>query len=305
MRITPRLSCNNAPDLLSVPAVMLGFFPMDSCVVLATQSDRVQMCARLDLHWFVDGYDVAVDSIRTALGRIAGCEVFLLGYARVIDDAIDSVEAMACVVGAKLRRVYVTDAERYWDIDVEDPMVDAGTAWDWAASQVTASAVYHGMSVAPSREEFVKGALDPPREHPLIPQAEAHVAALADPMAELAALTGTPDRLDEFAAARLAVLLEREECAAELMVRLNVADASRLRRRLSEARRTVRGHRAVNAVALLGVASWLDGQGAIAAQCLTQLVETAPCHPLTALLEMVHQEALPPGCWEPGVGLVG
>ncbi len=281
---------------------MLGFQPRESLVVMVVADGRVQMCARTDLFWFVADFEETVTSISNAVHRFHDPDVALIAYCSEINDGGLSVSEMLDVLGGHVREMLVTDGERYWDLVRGDMPWDPGRRWAWDESALAASAVYNGLPVASSREEVVLDVAEPEIDDELAHRMErvAHEVATSDnTLSDLEWLmeADTPLEVDE--ACRLAVLLQSEECAVEVMSCLSRERAGRYRARLMEARRTVAGPASANVVGLLGLACWLDGQAAMASDCLQLVLALDPQSLPGSMLEFVQSNALPPAWWDP------
>lgn len=299
MKTIPRFTCQGAEDLLAVPAVMLGFYPEDSTVLLVIQNSQVQVCARLDSDWMQRCFAYTVTSLHSAVARFPGARTFVLGYARPDDPTGAGLESLLRLAGMldDIAGIYFTNGSRFWDLDVEDPEADLGTPWNWSASQVAATAVYHGITISGSRESATSGVRAPDADHALLPQARAVLADLPDQVAHLGYLMERDEDLSELEACQLALLLTCEECAAAMLTRLSTETAGHYRARLGAARRTMSGPEAAGVLGVLGVACWLAGEGASTTECLLQLHEMAPAHPLARFLRHVHEHAVPPEWW--------
>lgn len=278
---------------------MLGFYPEDSVVLIAIQDGRVQICARLDTTWMERTFDYTVTSLRSAVARFPHAELFLLGYTGADagpEPSLDSLELMESVLGA-VSGMYLTNGSSLWDLDEVEPEHEPGTPWNWSESQLAATAVFHGITVSDSREQAVAAVSEPEADHARLPEACERLDEIADPHEYLAYLLEREAPIDEVEACQVALLLNCEGCGAALLARMTTKNAGHYRERLAAARRCVRGPHSAGVIGVLGVACWLDGQGTIASECLMQLHELDPCHPLTHLLRHIHEDAIPPKWW--------
>lgn len=280
---------------------MLGFHPRESLVVMVVADGRVQMCARADLFWFVSDFEETVRSISNGVHRFQDPDVALVAYCSNVNDGGLSVGEMLDVLGGHVRQMLVTDGDRYWDMVRGDMPWDPGHRWAWDQTALAASAVYNGLPVASCREDVVTDVAEPAIDQRLathMQQAARDVAASSDVLSDLEWLMESDAALEVEEACRLAVLQQHEECAVEVMSLLSQERAGRYRARLTEARRTVAGPASATVVGLLGLACWLDGQGAMAADCLQLVLQLDPMNLPGSMLEFVQCNALPPSWWD-------
>lgn len=294
------LSCRSYDDLLSAPTVMLGFRPTESCVVMAVSDRRVKVCVRVEVDWFITSFASTAESLGVGLGRFPGATLVLLGFSSDPVRAAVSVEQLEQLFPGQVGEMVVTDGSQYWDLFTSDPETEEGVPWDVDNSRLAAAAVFEGFTLHRDRDAAVKEVREPPVTADLkeaLARARREVGDLESPMPVLRRLmtSGTP--LSGPDAAVLAVLLESEECMAEVLSTLDAVGAVTSRRRLTEARRATVGPRSANVIGLLGMACWLDGNGSLAMECLHQISAIDPTHPLAAFLDMVQRDALPPDLW--------
>lgn len=280
-----------------MPAVLLGFHPSDSCVVMGLSGPTVAFCARLDLDWFVTHFDQVADQILHASAQVPDCRFVLIGFGDP-DLASLAVVEMSGVVGeSRVLESLVTDGERYWclDEDLETHEFQVGT------SSLAAQAVYEGLRICADREQAVA----PVELSEPLPPAEqeagaALVASLSpdEGMARLAELAESADPLQPAEAQTLALLLLDEDRMGAVLARLSVASADLLWENLVAARRVAPPSAEPNVLALLGMASWLSGRGAAQTSCLEQVERIHPEHPVGALLSRIHRYGIPPRRWD-------
>lgn len=297
MTTTPKLTCESPADLLALPAVMLGFYPEESTVLIAIRDGYVQFCARFDWNWTDEAYEHSSLAVRSAMARVPGSRNFLMSYGADPDVHLHSLFALADLLDGAVDGMFYTDGQQFWDVTCQDPELHDGQRWSWDQSQLAASAVFQGIAVSQSRSSAVAAVTDPTAPHPLLGEARDELEDIPDQLALLEHLMEREEPLDDFGACQLAILLQCEDCAVATVMRLNTDNARDFRDRLGQARRTVCGDAAVGVLGVLGIACWLDGQGAMSTECLMQLEELAPDQPLAKLLRFIHMEALPPRWW--------
>ncbi len=280
-----------------MPAVLLGFHPADSCVVMGLDGSSVEFCARLELDWFATHFDQVADQIIEASAQVPGCRFVLIAFGDP-DVASLSVVELAGVVGEhRVVESLVADGERYWSL-VDD---DGSHEYAFDASALAAQAVYEGVRICEDRDEAVA----PVELWEPLPSLEQDAAwqkieglAEDDRMALLGGLAeaATPPQGDD--ALMLATLLADEDRATAVLTRLATDNADRIWANLVAARRVAPEQCQPNVVALLGVASWLSGRGAAQTACLEQMARLAPDNPIGSLLSAVHRHGIPPRRWE-------
>lgn len=279
-----------------MPAVMLGFHPSDSCVVMGLSGRTVSFCARLDLDWFVHHFDQVADQIINASAHVPECRFVVIGYGDPDAASLAVAELVAVVGEQRVLEAMVTDGRTTWlfTSDLEPQEIECST------SALEAQAVYEGVRICADREEAVA----PVERHEPLPadevaSAEALVTSLspADAMDLLAELVESDEPLSPTEACTLAVLLEDEDRVAAVLSRLSILTAEVMWLNLLAARTVAPAASEDNVVALLGMASWLNGQGAAQSSCMEQLARSNPQHTVGGLLNRLHREGVPPRRW--------
>ena len=304
---TTRLHGATSADLLAIPVIMLGFHPRESCVVLGVRDTRVEFCARMDLDWFTTGFtfgDIA-EQLVNAIDSCEGCTVAVLAYSADPEAASIAVGELVGVIGEDdVAEALVTDGDRFWYAHPGMLFPPEGISYSYASSNFAAQAVYSGVNVTTCREDAV-AEVQPPEAtaEPALVEAAAAAAQRLENLTTdqcWALLASHMDSLEPLGAAgaEFAVLLQEEECFAEVLAQLNMGTAPRLRQRLAEARRQSCVAVAGNGRSLLAPARWLDGEGAQQSDCLGQLETLDPHHPLMPVLKSMHKHAIPPKKWD-------
>lgn len=299
------IRASSTDDLLAVPAVLLGFQPEESCVVLGFEGKRVRFCARLDLAWLAEGLPQLAEQLLHAQDNFDHCEFVVLGYSENPHSAAESIMDLLAVLSSPVRDVLIASSDRYFVPGPDGLEPEEGLPWSVRDCTVSAQAVFHGVPVGRARDEAIAEVRAPSSAE--LAEAEYHITQAVDLLdgldeqqqqRELARLIGCPIPLALEDAAVLAVLLADMEHVGEVMAQLSRASASRIRARLLEARRCADDHLAPNVVAVLGLACWLDGEGAQLSECLAQLGKLAPGHTVAELLQRIHSLAIPPSRWD-------
>lgn len=299
------LRATSPADLLAVPAYMLGFRPSESLVVLALRGNRVEFAVRLDLVLDPPHLRKIAAQVRRARSATSGGGVVLIGFSADPELAWRAVRDMSAVLGTEVAEALVTTGTHYWQAGSRPPSPCEATPHDDASSEVTVRAVYEGISIHASRAEAV-AAVQPPPAHELPGIAERLDDAFADTLdlaedersALLRQLIESQAPLGEHDAAELACLLQDHELACEVLIHLDRDTAPHFRERLIETRRCVTEDFAPTVLGLLGVACWLAGEGAQQTDCIEQLAQLEPTHPLLRLLEAIHAGGVPPSAWD-------
>lgn len=293
---TPLIRGTGRADLLALPAIMLGFHPHDSCVVLALDGSRVKFCARADLDWFATAFDRIADQILTCAANVDAEDFVVIGYGDP-DLASIAVAELVDVIGPHhVIEALLTDGSSYWSLSAPGEPV----RYRFDTSSVAAQAVYEGLVVCDDREEAIVPvrASCPPAEHVVL-SAERSVARLSSArgLRRLQALAeGGP--LSDPDALQLAVLLADEDRFSAVLTQLTTTSADAYWERLVEARAVCPERHEPNLLALLALASWLSGRGAAHASCLDQLARRSPDHPVLGLLSRLHRDGVPPRFWD-------
>lgn len=295
------------PDLLAVPAIMLGFHPAESLVVLGLRGTRVEFVARLDQGLPGHELQTVVARVENALGNSdCGC-VALLGFGSDMQRTVRSLEVLRGLMCTDVVEALVADGHRFWSLGPLGPEPQEGTPYDLSTCSLLAQSVFRGVSVRGSRAEAVAEVMPPPLHlagaiAERLDETHAFLAELG-PDERLAlcgrlldgqiAVTGTQ-------AAQLVCLLDDMDAVGAVLTRLSRDTAQSIRGHLVRARQMVLGEAAANVVGLLGIACWLAGEGAQQTECMEQLTALAPQSMLLAVLQDVHRRGLSPADWDCG-----
>lgn len=291
-------------DLLAVPAVMLGFHPRESLVVLGLRGSRVEFVARLDTGHPPSELLGVAGRIERALAG-AGCDVVaVLGYGQDMASTAESLRRLASLMATPVVEALVTDGHSYWELGTDDPLAP-GTPYDVRSCSLLAQSVYVGMSVCGSRDEAIADVLPPPAHRaPEIAERLDDAAQFVDGLEiteqlQLCShLLGSPIELGDGEAAQLVCLLGDTDVVGAVLADLGRSSAPRIRGHLLSARRTVLGPRAANVIGLLGISCWLAGEGAQQTECMEQLAVLDQQSLLLGILQGIHAEGLAPTQWD-------
>lgn len=283
-------------DLLSLPSIMLGFPPEDSCVVMALRGTSVKFCARIDLEWFAEQFERVSAQVLRCAREAEADEFVFIGYGDP-DVAGDAVARFTDHVGERnVLEALVTDGRRAWSI------FEAGgpEPYRFETSAVAAQAVYSGVNLAVDRATAVAPiTTSEPAGREALAEAEREVAVMSDEvgMERLRELAEGCGPLTAPQALLLAVLLGDDDRMTALLCRLTMANADAMWERLVAARRVGPEPYENNVLGLLGFASWLSGRGAAHSACLQELTRRCSSHPLLLTLARLHRDGVPPTKW--------
>lgn len=291
-----RLTIRSLDDLVALVPYLLGFHPEDSLVVVIVTATGVQLTGRIDLADAVVPQRLA-DLVGRLSQRFPAADQWFLAYTADAETAWEVLQHCAELVGAvRLGRLLHVDAQQ-WCAD--HPGGECGRI---GTSALATEATVLGMAARASREDLNVPLAGPDDDAvaELLTQceaAEAHVASLGPAQRKrlVRRLVRTAAEPADFV--RLAVLvcdpvmqwevlrgLERDGAAAAVSCWSGVV-AHCLTPYLAAP------------LGLLGVASWLAGDGATQNLCLERLDRLDPLAPLAALLDWINQTVLPPSTW--------
>jgi len=305
--IPARLAVHTVDDLVGLVPYLIGFHPADSLVVVVLCDGRVEVTARVDLADVVDP-DAMAYLFARLFERFPSAEAWVLAYTADEDLAWDTLAAGAALCGVMRlgRLIHVGDTS--WRCDTPD-----GDTGGLGISSAAVQAAVIGLPLRRSRaelRELVAGPDDREVDElcELFERLATQVAELGPRPARrllqrLLRPGGERVRADWV---RLAVLAADPEAVATLLGSMDAADAAHLVALWTQVVRHCLVPYLPNPLGLLGVASWLTGDGAMAVICLERLQLVAPASPMAALLDVIIAQVLPPSSWpEHRAALVG
>jgi hypothetical protein len=302
-------------DLLALIPFQLGFHPAESAVTVFVRSGRVKMTARVDLPPPAAAAEFA-RQLRGLARQHDVDELVLFAYSAQPDPARALLVGLLRALPARLVRdaLYV-DGSRWWSLTCDQACCPAeGTPYDVASHWLAAEAVYAGMTVRASRDELA-ATLDGP--------SAAELARLDDLATEVL------DELEQLAAPRMAAerlvrtvrsgaadpngLDDRTCMALALLVTdLHLRDLAWAMISPDEAEKHVEVWlRVVNRVppelsaaplALLGMAGWISGHGALLNCCADKIRDQHPGYSMGRLLAEISDRAVSPSVWRTAGG---
>lgn len=310
------LRATTPEDLLALVPGLLGFHPHDSVVLLTGGGAGTPFHARVDIPCDPSDVDPLVDyltqvAIRSGMARGA---IVVYTEDRARGEAAGAALADGLLlVGVDVACALRVDGRRWWVLGEGGP----GTPYDVTTHPFTVQAVVDGAVVLGSRQDLVESLVCSD------PEELERVSALAGAELDLLRATPRPRRrvLGDWArwlSARVRRFVEDGErldltdvarLVTAVTVHVDVRDVAWAEMSRADARRHVDLWRDVvrrtppelsaTPAALLGLASWLAGDGALAWCAVDRALEADPDHSLARLLGDLLTDAVPPSVWQP------
>lgn len=302
---TNHITAKSITDLVSVPRIMLGFDPTESIVVLGINGTRVEFCARMDIDHVETGRDDLADQINSATTRGNIGAVVAMGFSTDTARAAASMGPLIDALDATAMECLAISPTHWWNV-IGGAVVGDATPHSTTTSLPSLQAVVAGVNVALTREAAVAAVQGPKRTDANYSDLMEHSGRAAALVADMTAkdqaataveLAAAQKELNTAEGALLAALMNTKEGADAVMEALTIDMAAIYRPRLADARRSTPATRAGGVLAVLGMTCWLDGEGAQAAECLSQLDVFAPDHSIGVILRSLHINAIPPSIW--------
>ena len=305
-----RLRVRGAPDLLALVPFQLGFHPTESLVTVLIRSGRVALTARLDL-------PAAESAGATAgfLGKLVRQhqieELVLLAYSTEPGPARQLLTGLLDALPARLvnEALYV-DGSRWWSMTCTEVCCpEEGTPYDVASHPLAAAAVFAGMNARADRSELadsVSGpaAADLARLSALTDTVLSELDQLDDPRLAARLLESTlrtaisePTTLTERTCASLALLVTDLHLRDLAWAMIDREDAEEHARVWMQVVNQVPPTLSAAPLALLGMAGWISGDGALQNCCSDELARLHPQYTMGGLLATISDRALSPELW--------
>lgn len=299
-----RLAVRSLDDLVGLVPSLIGFHPEESLVVLIIDAGVIALTARVDLAAVREPAGL-VELVSRLFDRFTAAEAWFLAYGRQEDDCWRTLQACSDLAGPDRMGRLVQVGPHEWRADSP-----SGLSGQIRVGPAAVEATVRGWPVRRSRQELIDAVSGPHGEallRDLAVQARADAERLAplSPPARRRRLHRLCERavepdgaFDRAACVELAVLAADASLREDVVRRLSSDNAAAAVRLWS----TVVQH-AIPALqpgplGLLGLASWLTGDGAVQTVCLERLDRLAPLDPLAALLDWINATVLPPNHWE-------
>ena len=300
-----RLTARSTEDLLAVVPVVLGFVPHESVVMLTFDAGR-SFHARVDLPRRRADVDEVVGALcRPAVAHRVPRVAFVLYAARPVDAARVAPALLAAFGSAGIDVVDVlrADGRRWFPMLRPHPGAGPdGVPYDVSAHAFAAQAVLDGRVTHASREELAASIEGRPERVSRV------VAALGASPGRRRAPVGaqrwacdlvrdhvaTGDALGDPELARLLVALEEPAVHHAVRALMTRAEAPAHVAWWSDVVCRAPDELLAAPAALLGVAAWLAGHGALAWCALDRCLAVAPRHALAGQVAEALLHAVPP-----------
>ena len=294
---TRTVRCRSRAELLALPPAQFGFSPRESVVAIRMSGKHVLFMGRLDLSHVGEGCQDAAHSLMTmaASNSAPDSHWMLLGYtaspnlgAALMTSLADELDAISIMV--------LTDGASTWEV-VNGALIDEETVAisDELSQQITE--LWPGEVIA-SRDEAVAAvyAWQPSKELTSAARRRIEVLSDSERMERLEVLLD--GNLTDSEAAELAVLVGYEEPFGEVVAQMNRDVAPARRAALLAARVQAPARNVGSVLSLLSLAYWLEGAGALAAECLMQIGHDEQRHPLADTVGALLKLGVPPSRWD-------
>lgn len=300
-RPTPTLTARSPEDLLAVARVVLGFEPGESVVLLT--AGQPSFHARVDLPSSPGDLELVVESlVEPAVRHRVDAAVLLLytpdrararRVARLLRRGLEGH-------GVRVLEALRADEGRWYPLFRDrDGLGASGVPYDVSTHPFLVAAVLEGRVIHGSRAELAR-TLDPDPDQvaattaclPCEPVGPDWVSACVDRHALAGSSPGPAE-----SARLLAALADPRlrDVAWGGFTRDEARDQVRLWSGLVRAAPT---ELVPNAAAVLALAAWLAGDGALAWCALDRALEVDPDHTLAELVAGLLLRAVPPGEWD-------
>lgn len=304
---TTRLTVRTPEDLLAVVPVVLGFEPHDS-VVMLTFGARDPFHARVDLPAPEHAREILEVLLRPALDHDVERVVLVL-YADRPRPAEQVGRALARGfrdAGIDVVDLIRADGQRWFPLLRQRHGREDGVPYDVSTHPFAAQAVFDGRVVHDSRQALAATVRPEPAAVARVEavlRAQPGLAPASPPWvaATVARLAGSGEPPDDATAARLLAAVDADvACRDAAWLGLTRAGARRHVELWTDLHRRAPDPLAAGAAAVLALAAWLAGHGALA-WCAVDRAETLePGHTLAALVADLLSRAVPPSAWPAG-----
>ena len=300
----PRVRLQNCNDVLGLIPHLLGFHPEESLVVLVLERGVLVLTARLDLADATRSQ--GVERVLTRIwSRFPAADAWFVTYTSHDEYAWAVLRRCDAFLPAAASRRLIAVAGDTWQAD--GPTGQRGVH-DPGCSRTAAEAAVQGLVARGSRAELAALLDGPPaadtgRLVAVARRAEAELTA--EPIRRWPRLMGralerfrVTGNLGDADAARLAILATHpaaRDVALLTMSRVQAELHVELWRRVVN--RTLAVHQE-HPLALLGMAAWIAGEGALVSVCLERATRLLPPTGLLRILHGLVEAVAPPGEWD-------
>ncbi|ERS35947.1 hypothetical protein HMPREF1275_00910 [Propionibacterium sp. KPL1844] len=263
---------------------LLCFTPTDSAVLVFLRASKILLTARVDLDELTPFCDAATEQAASLMTKVmaSGADaVIALAYGDDLDDAyqLRSVLAAAAPDGMELEASYHVHGDRWLCLDTLDERVV-----DLTLPPGGHRAAYSTVT----RQDLAELIAGPPVE-----PAMARAAVV-----DLDEILAAPDMLDEAEALGLAALVttdnqQYDRCILAMTLENAQAWSGLWKSVVAHAPEVV----ASRSLILLGIASWLSGDGVLTTLAQERLERLGCDSPMMELLDLIVRHAIPPQVW--------
>lgn len=301
---TPVARVRDLPDLLGVIPHLLGFHPEESIVLMVVDDGVVQLTARADLHDLrATGHlELLIDRM---LVRWPGARMWAVAY------AVDAEAGWALLERA---REHLGHALACDPICVSGDRYRVGDAWgpdfrhDPAVSVTAVAATVHGLQARPSRADISAGLRADPRDAEEAEDAwvEAlgralEIAPNERPGVLLQALDAAlrdPEAVPRHELAWIGLLINDPYARDQAVLSLERVDAESWVQLWTRVVRACPYGTQQQPLAILALAAWVNGDGALQSVCLEELDAQGVRPGLKRMLEDLNAAIVPPTEWD-------
>lgn len=300
----PRVRLQTCDDALGLIPHLLGFHPEESLVVLVMEGGSLKVTARLDL-----AEASSPDGMEAVLTRIwcqfPTADAWFTVYTAHRDYAWAVLRRCDAFLPAGRGRRLLAVSGSTWQADGPD---GPRGVHDPGCSRTAAEAAMHGLVARRSRAELAALLDGPPAADAgkLVAVARRVGAEMAaEPISRWPESMGralerfdTTRRVDDSDAARLAILATHppaRDVALLMMEREREEHQIDLWRGVVN--RTLAVHQG-HPLALLGMAAWISGEGALVSVCLERASRLSPPTGLLGILDALVSNVVPPSYWD-------
>jgi hypothetical protein len=303
------LTARSPEDLLAAVPVVLGFVPEESVVMLTFGAGR-PFHARVDLPRSADDLDEVVGVLRDPAVAHGVARVVFVLYA---DDAIAAAGVTDALVGGfagagiDVLDVLRADRRRWYPMlrGRADVRAD-GVPYDVSAHRFAAQAVLDGRVTLSSRAALAASIEPCPERVASLVAARRSLPVPARGAGEawvrelVRRHTGSGEAAGDEEVARLLVALRRPGPTRAVRALLTRAGAPDHVGFWTDVVRRAPDDLLATPAALLGLAAWLAGHGALAWCALDRCLAVEPDHDLAGQVAGLLVHAVPPHVWEEG-----
>lgn len=284
-------------EVLSVIPYLLGFHPAESVVALVVRCRVVELSARWDFPASVAGWEALREQLGHLTDRWSDAQAAVVVYASEGERARRSVEALSVLCEPTPLFAIATDGHRWWGSDGTTGRADASVG----STLIETQAIWHGMTAHTSRKALAN------LYSPLTTDGARHLAGarrrikaevscrpVESQLSTLDGLDGGGELSDE-ELMRAGIIVGGEQAWIHAWRALRYRRAANQRATWHRVLALTHPGDAAPVFALVGIASWLAGDGAAAAICLAKGLDLCE-GPMGGLevLRLMIDAAIPP-----------